>query len=379
MRLVKALEEKERKKEELLKAVGDARRARGDWHAKREPRDCGITVHPGIGCDLGCIYCYIADMNFPTDKVEPYPLTGPELALALVLNPNVAPGPTGTYVAVGSVTEPFHPLLLDKTFEYLRWLKYLGNYTQLSYKMVFPHKRLKEFAESSEERLSVLVSVSSIKQARRLEPKLPPPEMRLAFGEKLLKLGKGVALFVRPIIPGITDVEGKLILETALSYNIKDVVLGGLRVTRRILQNLKRVGAKLEGRLRRYPRGREQVYVDTWDIRRSLAREAEKLGMRVLFTACDANARHHGEVCWDSCIFDKELCSKLPPVDERDLKEGIEMMGGKLISFKVKEPVLEIEAEGLSKSAGWIVQMAYRRQVVLRVFRGGRWKTYVYR
>ncbi len=361
-RLVEAL----KLKDKMMRELGKDPQALKDWHAKREPRDCGITVHPGIGCDLGCIYCYIADMGFPTDKVEPYPLTGKQLAIALMHNPNVTPGPFGTYVAVGSVTEPFHPLLLDKTFEYLEWLKRLGNYVQLSYKMVFPERRLEEFAERSDPNLSVLISVSSIKKAKVLEPKLPPPEMRLEFGEKILKKGKGVALFVRPIIPGITDVEARAILETALSYNIRDVVLGGLRVTRRILENLRRVGAKLEGRLKRYPRGREQVYVNTWDIRKAMERLANKLGMRVLYTACDANARHHGEVCWDSCLFNRDLCEALPQIDELDLKEGIEMMGGKLIAFKVREPVVEIEAKGLRKSAGWIIQMAYRRQVIIR-------------
>ncbi|ABU81483.1 radical SAM protein [Ignicoccus hospitalis] len=369
-RLTKAIEMKRKKLEELKEIVEDVRKAEEDWHARREPRDCGITVHPGIGCDLGCVYCYIADMGFPTDKVEPYPLSGPELALALMLNPNVAPGPTGTYVAVGSVTEPFHPLLLDKTFEYLKWLKYLGNYTQMSFKMVFPERRLNEFLESSERRLSVLVSVSSLRRARELEPRLPPVEKRFELAKKIKDGGKGVAVFIRPIIPGITDKESKELLELASSYGLEDVVLGGLRVTQRIMKNLRSLGVSLEGRLRRLPRGREQVYVYTRDLRDKIAREAESLGMRVLYTACDANARHHGEVCWDSCIFERELCERLPPVDPRDLREGVEMLGGKLVSFELKEPVLKVEAEGLKKNAGWIIQMAYRRQVILKV--GGR-------
>ena len=225
-RLVEALEEKERKRRELISRGIDVNKAKRDWHAKREPRDCGITVHPGIGCDLGCIYCYIADMGFPTDRVEPYPLRGEELALALVLNPNVTPGPFGTYVAVGSVTEPFHPLLVNKTAEYLAWLKWLGNYTQISYKMIMPEERLRRVAESSDERLSVLISITSLKKSKVLEPKLPPPESRLEMGRELLKYGKGVALFLRPIIPGITDSEAKEILELSISYGIRDVVLG---------------------------------------------------------------------------------------------------------------------------------------------------------
>ena len=374
--MVKALEEKRRKKEELLSMVKEVEKVRRDWHRKREPRDCGITVHPGIGCDLGCIYCYIADMGFPTDKVEPYPLKGEELALALMLNPSVTPGPYGTYVAVGSVTEPFHPLLLERTSEYLKWLKWLGNYTQISYKMIMSDEKIEKIASNSDEKLSVLVSISSLKKAKTLEPKLPPPETRLEMGEKLLRSGKGVVLFLRPIIPGITDAEVKDILELSLSYNIKDVVLGGLRVTERILRNLQAVGVELEGRLKRIPRGREQVYVNIWDLRKNIEKLAVKLGMRVLYTACDANARHHNEYCWDSCIFNKELCSSLPRIDEMDLREGIEMMGGKLLGFKVREPLIELETVGLNKSSGWIIQMAYRRQVILKVRKGGRKITY---
>ncbi|NPA84798.1 MAG: radical SAM protein [Crenarchaeota archaeon] len=366
MRLVRALEEKERKRKELIE-IADPKRAGSDWHAKREPRDCGITVHPGIGCDLGCVYCYVPDMGFPTDKVEPYPLSGPELALALALNPSVAPGPTGTYAAVGSVTEPFHPMLLNKTFEYLKWLKYLGNYTQISFKMVIPGKRIPEFKSSAEERLSVLVSISTLRRHKDFEPKLPPPELRLELASKL---GRPAALFLRPILPGVTDAEAREILELALSYGIGDVVLGGLRVTERILRSLEALGVRLRGRLREAPKGRRQVYVNTRDLRRRVAKLAERMGLRVLHTACDANARHHGEVCWDSCIFERELCERLPPVEGADLREGIEMMGGRLVGFEVREPLLVVRAEGLKRSAGWIIQMAYRRQVLLEV--GGR-------
>ncbi|UXD21885.1 DNA photolyase [Ignicoccus pacificus DSM 13166] len=364
-------------KKKILKELEsniDLRKVKNDYHAKREPRDCGLTIHPGIGCDLGCVYCYIKDMGFPTDKVEPYPLSGEELMAALTLNKNVGVGPSGTYFAVGSVTEPFHPLLLDKTLEYLNALKRLGNYTQISYKMIVPDGKLPLLASSSEDRLSVLISISSLKKWKEFEPRLPSPELRLHMAEKLQKLGKRVSLFLRPILPGITDVEIDNILETALSYNVKELTVGGLRVTRRIMDELIKRGVKLEGRLRRRSKGREQVYVYTRDIKNKIIKKAESLGMTVYFTACDTNARHHGEVCWDSCKYDRNLCERLPPIDQRDLQEGIEMLGGKLVSWRIrKEPILELEIIGAKRNMGWLIQMAYRRQVIVRT--GGRvWK-----
>ncbi len=365
MRLLKALAEKKNKIEELSNLT-DVSLAKKDPHAKREPRDCGLTVHPGIGCDLGCVYCYIKDMGFPTDEVKPYPLDGKTLALAIALNPNIGIGKTGSYLAVGSVTEPFHPLLVERTIDILRWLNYLGNYTQISYKMVLPDHKLEDLLRSAERNLSVLISISTLKKWKVFEPRLPPPELRLEMGSKIRRSGRGVSLFLRPILPGITDKEIDHILETAYSYDIKDITIGGLRVTERIYKELVSRGVTLNGRLRYLPKGTRQVYVYTRDIKDMIIKRAERLGMRVLYTACDANARHHGEVCWDSCKWNRELCEKLPPIDEKDLKEGLKELGVRLLRWNVREPILELEVEGWKRKVGWIVQMAYRRQVIAR-------------
>ena len=47
---------------EALLSPEERREALRDHHAKRPPRPCGITIHTGIGCPLGCAYCYIYDM-----------------------------------------------------------------------------------------------------------------------------------------------------------------------------------------------------------------------------------------------------------------------------------------------------------------------------
>ena len=48
------------------------RRAGRDPHARRPPRPCGLTVHPGRGCPNACLYCYVGDL-LGTEPVEPEP------------------------------------------------------------------------------------------------------------------------------------------------------------------------------------------------------------------------------------------------------------------------------------------------------------------
>jgi DNA repair photolyase len=117
-RVIKALEDKLSEEEK--------REARQDHHAKRPPRPCGITIHTGSGCPLACAYCYIYDMGFP-GAVTPYKLSPIQLAYAIAVNPHVAIGPSGTLIAVGSVTEPFLPETKDLALSYMKAVAaYLG-------------------------------------------------------------------------------------------------------------------------------------------------------------------------------------------------------------------------------------------------------------
>ena len=71
--VVKALEFKARVRRVLEDTLSDdeVSVASRDWHARREPIPCGMTVHTGVGCSYGCLYCYIYDMGFPP-RPSPY-------------------------------------------------------------------------------------------------------------------------------------------------------------------------------------------------------------------------------------------------------------------------------------------------------------------
>ena len=135
MDLIEEFERKLEVKSRLREMLGtDAGIAERDGHAHRIPRPCGLTIHTGLGCRFGCVYCYIYDMGF-TYKPRPYRLTGLQLAYAVASNPSIALGLNGTPMAFGSITEPFMDETTHRTVEYMEAISnYLENPIQFSTK-----------------------------------------------------------------------------------------------------------------------------------------------------------------------------------------------------------------------------------------------------
>lgn len=332
--LVERLIKQKEKQRALLESRLDERELRQaleDHHARREPIPCGMTIHTGIGCNYGCLYCYVPDMGFPL-KPRPYPLNGLQLAYSLLSNPYIVPSVMGTMLAFGSVTEPFLPETVEKTLEYLEAVKsWLGSPTQLSTKAYIDKELAKSIKTKAENRLSVLVTIITIRHARILEPGAPEPSKRFESIENLSFYGIHTTLFLRPIIPGITEKNLDIILEKAKASGAQGVVTGSLRITIGILRRLKAAGidvAELLLRAPRHPRGRDQVPIRTDDIKKIVWVKAREYGLKVYPSACSANMDSHGLSCW-ACKWGP--CGDrrgLPEVEPRDLVEAAELLTG---------------------------------------------------
>jgi len=294
---------------ELERRVGreGARRARRDSHARRRPRPCGITVHPGHGCPRGCVYCYIPEMGFKFERARPYPLSGEEMALALLYNRRFEPGPEGTFIAVGSVTDPFLPELKEKTLEYLRAFdRWLGNPTQFSTK-----SRVEEDVANDLSSLSlpvnglVTVLTPDEDKARRLEPQAPTPRERLESIERLAEAGVTVDLFLRPILPGLVSTEEiEDLLREAKDAGARGVVVGGFRINRSIVERLRRAGfdvSEIVKRADEIPDGRRQRYIRTGDLKDRILSLAREVGLTPFAAACCACASAAGVPCPNEC------------------------------------------------------------------------------
>ncbi len=371
-------EEKERIAGELKSKLppGMAREALRDSHARRKPIPCGLTVHTGIGCDYGCLYCYIPDMGFPL-KPRPYPLTGAQLALALASNPHLVPGPHGTLLAFGSVTEPFMPETFDRAIEYLEYTRlFLGNPQQVSTKTALSEEQARALKEAADPGIDVLVSIVTLRHSRLLEPGAPTAEERLETIRLLAGMGLHVTLFLRPIIPGVTDKEYKEIIERAYRAGARSLVPGSLRVTARIRERLAASRLvdprELDRRLTRKPRGmRDQVPITTADIKQAIIAYARKLGMSVHPSSCSANIASHGLSCAACRLGPCGDPGSLPAVDEDAVHAIAEKAGARLAWIRVRGLVVEYSlARGGRRERdiidSWIASLAKRTPVHVR-------------
>ncbi len=92
-------------------------------------------------------------------------------------------------------------------------------------------------------------------------------------------------LFLRPIIPGLTEYEYRELIDLALEYGVEGVVAGSLRVTRRIIDYLRDAGLDVGEVLRRIKIPIEkmkpgiQYDVYTSDIKSEIARYTRSKGL----------------------------------------------------------------------------------------------------
>ncbi|MCC6034827.1 MAG: radical SAM protein [Desulfurococcaceae archaeon] len=304
-----------------------------DFHAKRPPRPCGITVHTAIGCIFQCKYCYIYDMGFKRE-VKPYPLTGLQLVYALLSNKYFIPGLRGTYLAIGSISEPFHPLIVDKTLEYVEcFYRYLNNPVQFSTKAYINKQVAVKLANLSSKRISPLVTIVTLSESRNLEPYAPSPEKRFESIRNMRETGLKPFLFLRPIIPGLTEREYKEIIDLAAEYGAIGVIAGGLRVTKRILRELREIGVdtsiihkRLEIPVEKMREG-VQYDVYTSDIKAEISDYVRHKGLLFFPSACMANLYTHNISCWKMRLMGIELSEKPREIKIEDVKSTIEDLG----------------------------------------------------
>ncbi len=361
---------------ENLLSQDQVNEARRDSHSKRSPRPCGVTVHPALGCSFGCVYCYVPSMGFG-GKPRVYPLSGEQLAYALALNPYLVPGEHGTLVAIGSVTEPFmNPATTRRTIEYVSAIKkWLGNPLQAATKSVVSEDDARELTRACGSRMSVLVSITTLRLASKLEPGAPSPKKRLESSRMLSRLGLKVCLFMRPIIPGVTDTEAQLILMEALNHGVTSIVPGSLRVTPLILRRLQAAGipmGEIRRRMPREPRSeKDQVTLRMSDLKKKIADTARSLGMTVHPSSCSANIEAHNQACWACNMGPCGDPGRLPRVSEEEVEDAVQALGASSCRARVRENKIVIEARGLSKEKArivehWIATLSRRMVIVKR-------------
>lgn len=311
--LLKIIEKNLKKKELNL--------ARSDWHSKRKPIGCGLTVHPGIGCPIQCSYCYVYDLGFNNYAI-PYSLNGLQLVAALLYNKYFYPTRWGTYLAFGSVTEPFLPSIVPKTLEYLSVVaEYLGNPCQVSTKMIVNDELAEKLASVRKIKLSILITITSLNQYVHLEERAPHPLERLEGLKTLRAKGFKPFIFMRPFLPGLKIEEIEEIIYQARASGAYGIVVGNLRLSQNIIKKLLDKGVDVTKILTDF-KGLRRGFVDirvNGGLLPLIRERALSKNLIFLKRACCANTvsqflqGYRDVMCPSLCFLDEHSCERSCP------------------------------------------------------------------
>ena len=365
-------------------------RAKSDYHSRKLPRPCGMTVHITVGCSYSCQYCYLPDMgiSFTTPKV--YGLTGDEMTYALLSNNAFLPTRYGTFIALGSVGEPFiNEESFAKVLEYLNsFSAHLGNPVQFSTKAFVNEEKAKRISKINLP-INPLVTIISLKHWRKLEPNAPDPYRRFETIKNFRKYGMHSFLFFRPILPGINTDEIDDIFELAKESGAHGVVIGGFRVTPLILTRLERLGfdlSEIKKRIRGRLSKRRQTPIYTSDIKGEAVKIAREKGLIPMLSACCAN--NYNAYLYDGkrvpcagldyiegvfCTRCPVLCEKIETVvDAKEIEEMLWKFTGIMTRVSVERFYIYINRDSrrirrkLKKWQKLIIETAYRRRLVFQ-------------
>ncbi|CAE7331530.1 unnamed protein product [Symbiodinium sp. KB8] len=274
------------------------RKARRDQHARRQPIACGVQIISGHSCSYACRYCYIQDW-YPFIEPTPTQMSGQEVLLSLLSNPNWIP--SRDFIILGDVCDPFHPNLAVRTMEYIRAAAPLGSPIQFSTKSGIGRpvcEQLRQWSETFQCPINALVTITTIRHVQDLEPNAPSIQTRLDTIRALSAAGLSVFVFMRPLLPGSCE-DFSEVLHAAKACGAEGVVVGSLRVSRKIYRRLRQsktvdietVDQQLrEKGMEPSSLTEEQVDIQDEPLRAAVVSQASALGLLAVRRACCANA-----------------------------------------------------------------------------------------
>ncbi len=173
------------------------------------------TINPYRGCEFGCKYCYarytheFMELRDGLDfERKIYAKTGaPEILRAELRRAC----DRGLPIALGTATDPYQPA--EKRFRITRrLLEVFAEFEGLQFSITTKSvvilndlELLKKLAAMHDLSVHVTVTTTDAHLARRIEPKAPPPQRRLAAVARLAGEGIFVGVNAMPVLPGLTD------------------------------------------------------------------------------------------------------------------------------------------------------------------------------
>ncbi len=189
------------------------------------------SINPYRGCEHGCVYCFArpthaylglsAGLDFETR------LFSKTNAASLLERELSAPGYRPKTIAIGSNTDPYHPI--ERTEQVMRQV--LDVLTRANHPVGIVTKSALVLRDidllapmAAKGLVKVALSVTTLDPvlARKMEPRASSPERRLDAMRRLAEAGIPTVVMVAPIIPAINDAEIEAILARAQAMGARE-------------------------------------------------------------------------------------------------------------------------------------------------------------
>src|SRR6185295_9851707 len=200
--------------------------------ARNDSPDIPFTqsINPYQGCEHGCIYCYARPTHAYLD-LSP----GLDFETKLFAKPNAAallraelakPGYRCDPIAMGTNTDPYQPIerewkITRSVLEVLAQCEHPLTITTKGALIERDIDLLAPMAAKGLVRVSISIAMLDRELARKVDPRAPTPQRRLALIKSLAEAGVPVGVNVAPVIPQLTDRYLEAILEAAAAVGAR--------------------------------------------------------------------------------------------------------------------------------------------------------------
>jgi len=184
------------------------------------PMPFGWTVNPYRGCEMGCHYCFARYTHQFLGLGDPdafeRTIYVKEIDRSRLLRDLKKARKSGQTVALGTATDPYQPAegRFDVTRRILQAAREVPglrlSITTKSTLVTRDAELLSAIAGTSEVTVNLSITTADPALARRLEPRVPRPDLRFGAMRTLADAAVTTRLFIMPILPGLTDHEANL-------------------------------------------------------------------------------------------------------------------------------------------------------------------------
>ncbi|MEM7295154.1 MAG: PA0069 family radical SAM protein [Pseudomonadota bacterium] len=182
------------------------------------------SINPYRGCEHGCIYCFARPshsfLNYSPGLDFETKLIARPGAAELLARELSASKYQPKVIAIGTNTDAYQPIerryrIMRGILEVLDAFNHTVGITTKGVLIEEDIDLLARMAERGLVRVGVSVTTLDSVLSRKMEPRVPAPDRRLATITRLAEAGIPVRVLVSPIIPGLTDHELESILSAA--------------------------------------------------------------------------------------------------------------------------------------------------------------------